>query len=111
MAELDVLSTMDPTDAANFVKYAKRSLEQEEEFHFLRFEFLQRLNLTKLQVDLIRTKSRVQRNECASNEELKELKVQLEDYSMPARFPPPVLPTYLPYALNRQAPFPHVPRF
>ncbi|KAH6892459.1 hypothetical protein B0T10DRAFT_528235 [Thelonectria olida] len=35
-----------PTGWTNVVNYANRSLEEEEEFHFLRFEFLQRLNLT-----------------------------------------------------------------
>ncbi|KAK0640590.1 hypothetical protein B0T16DRAFT_438610 [Cercophora newfieldiana] len=61
------------------------SNKKQEEFHFLRFEFLQRLNLAKLQVDLVRTKSRFQRNGCASADDLKELKVQLEDYTTAIR--------------------------
>ncbi|KAK4101840.1 hypothetical protein N658DRAFT_448149 [Parathielavia hyrcaniae] len=77
---------MDPTDeAANFVRYTKRSLGQEEEFHFLRFEFLQRLNLANLQVDLVRLKSRIQNAGRASEEDLKSLKVQLEDYATAIR--------------------------
>lgn len=73
-------AAIDDPDVANFVKYANRSLEQEEEFHFLRFEFLQRLNLSKIQVDLVRTKSRFQRDGYASADDLRTLQIQLQDY-------------------------------
>ena len=68
------------TDWANFVNYANRSLEEEEAFHFLRFEFLQRLNLMKLQVDLVRTKNRFQQDGQASEGDLETLQRQLRDY-------------------------------
>ena len=41
-------------EAQNLVSYVNRSLDEEEDFHFLRFEFLQRLNLTQLEVKLVR---------------------------------------------------------
>ncbi|KAM6507915.1 hypothetical protein FSOLCH5_013114 [Fusarium solani] len=51
---------MDPESyERNLVAYVNRSIDEEEEFHFLRFEFLQRLNITQLELKLARLKSQV----------------------------------------------------
>lgn len=50
-------------DGRNLIAYVKRSLQEEEVFHFLRFEFLQRLDITQIQVKLAGIKSRIQRKE------------------------------------------------
>lgn len=74
---------MDPNlDGRDLVAYVLQSLEEEEEFHFLRFEFLQRLNITQLQVKLSRLKRDIEKEYCvsSSNEEL--LEKTLRDYGM-----------------------------
>lgn len=65
-----------------YVEYVKRSLNEEEEFHFQRFEFLQRLNLAQLQVKLVRLKSKIQASKCASEEDLVTLQETLHNYGM-----------------------------
>jgi hypothetical protein len=62
------------------VQYVHRSLDEEENFHFLRFEFLQRLNLTHFHVKLARIKSRVQKQGQCSEDELETLQDLLKDY-------------------------------
>jgi len=79
-------------DKRNLIEYVGRSLESEEEFHFLRFEFLQRLNIVQQEVDLVRTKSRFQREGNVSEEDLTGLKVKLEDYSKRSCLEPPRAP-------------------
>jgi len=76
-------------DKRNLIEYVGRSLESEEEFHFLRFEFLQRLNIVQQEVDLVRTKSRFQREGNVSEEDLAGLKAKLEDYSKQSYLEPP----------------------
>jgi len=68
------------TDASNLVQYVRRSLDSEEEFHFLRFEFLQRLNIAQIQLDLIRMKSRISRDSMISSEDKQVLTAKLRDY-------------------------------
>lgn len=65
-----------------YVEDVKRSLNEEEEFHFQRFEFLQRLNLAQLQVKLVRLKSKIQASNCASEEDLVTLQETLQNYGM-----------------------------
>lgn len=48
------------------VDYINESVDTEEDFHFLRFESLQRLNFVKLEVDLARTKSQLINRQCGS---------------------------------------------
>ncbi|KAK3382572.1 hypothetical protein B0T24DRAFT_645259 [Lasiosphaeria ovina] len=73
---------MEPTtDSKHFVQYVNRSLEEGEDFHFLLFEFLQRLDLTQLQVRLVRLKSRIQKNGEASKRDLKTLESILAIYA------------------------------
>ncbi|KAI1442944.1 hypothetical protein F5Y02DRAFT_232972 [Annulohypoxylon stygium] len=77
---------MDPNlDGRDLVAYVLQSLEEEEEFHFLRFEFLQRLNITQLQVKLSRLKRDIEKEYCvsSSNEEL--LEKTLRDYATAIR--------------------------
>lgn len=63
-----------------YVEYVKRSLNEEEEFHFQRFEFLQRLNLAQLQAKLVRLKSLIQASNCVSEEDLVTLQETLHNY-------------------------------
>ncbi|KAF1959853.1 hypothetical protein CC80DRAFT_439979 [Byssothecium circinans] len=72
-------------DSENFVRYVNRSLNEEEDFHFLRFEFLQRMNLAQLQVKLVRIKSHIQKEGKAPAEELEKLQLTLREYATAIR--------------------------
>jgi len=76
------LSDEPESDERNFVTYVNRSLEDEEEFHFLRLEFLQRLNIVNHQVKLVRLKSDFQRDGRASQTQLDSLSVTMREYGM-----------------------------
>ncbi|KAG2026289.1 hypothetical protein GB937_001797 [Aspergillus fischeri] len=67
-------------EVVDLVEYINRSLDEEEEFHLLRFEFLQRLNIVRLELDLVRLKGRFQHNKRASIEDLDTLQSKLRDY-------------------------------
>ncbi|KAL7952774.1 hypothetical protein V8C34DRAFT_309765 [Trichoderma compactum] len=67
------------------IAYVARSLNEEEDFHFLRLEFLQRLNIVNLQVKLVRMKSRIQREQTTSIEDMEELRTNLQQYSTAIR--------------------------
>lgn len=67
-------------DNTNFIHYVESSLRQEGDFHFLRFEYLQRLNLVKMQVDLVHLRSRIQKDKNPSEDDFRSLKIMLEDY-------------------------------
>jgi hypothetical protein len=68
-------------DEKNLVAYVARSLNEEEDFHFLRLEFLQRLNITDLQVRLAQMKSRIQQDQKVSAKDMEELRIKLQQYS------------------------------
>lgn len=68
-------------DVRKLVEYVADSVEHEEEFHFLRFEFLQRLNIVNLEVDLARLKSHFHRQTPSSAEDMEELRTKLQHYS------------------------------
>jgi len=68
------------SDGENFVQYVNRSLDEEEDFHFLRFEFLQRLNIAQFEVKLVRMKSQFQKSGKASPAELDTLQTTLAAY-------------------------------
>jgi hypothetical protein len=68
-------------EVENLVEYINRSLDEEEEFHFLRFESLQRVNIVRLKLDLVRLKYRFQHNKRASVEDFDALQNKLQDYS------------------------------
>lgn len=63
------------------VNYVKESLEDEKEFHFLRLEYLQRINVVHQQLKLVRAKCKFQREGQALPFELDALAVTLRDYS------------------------------
>lgn len=68
--------------ARKLVDYTFESVDIEEDFHFLRFEFLQRLNIVKLENELTQIKSRLYRpNYITSAKELDELRTRLHEYS------------------------------
>ncbi|KAI1087503.1 hypothetical protein F5B19DRAFT_475371 [Rostrohypoxylon terebratum] len=74
---------MDPNlDGRDLVAYVLQSLEVEEEFHFLRFEFLQRLNITQLQVKLSRLKREIEKEYCVTSGNGELLEKTLRDYGM-----------------------------
>ncbi|KAI4861548.1 hypothetical protein F4820DRAFT_460871 [Hypoxylon rubiginosum] len=76
---------MSDPDGRDLVSYVKRSLEEEEEFHFLRFEFLQRLNIAQLEVKLARMKSRIQKEQTIHSSESELLQKTLQDYATAIR--------------------------
>ncbi|RSL98384.1 hypothetical protein CEP52_010379 [Fusarium oligoseptatum] len=75
---------MDPESyEKNLVAYVNRSIEEEEDFHFLRFEFLQRLNITQLGVKLARLKSQIHASGQIDSQEQETLQITLRDYGTP----------------------------
>jgi len=62
----------------NLVPYVNKSLAKEEDFHLLRFEFLQRLNMVHLELDLVRMRNKFKKT--ASDGDLKNLQDRLRDY-------------------------------
>ncbi|KAI8673007.1 hypothetical protein NCS56_00765300 [Fusarium sp. Ph1] len=77
---------MDPESyQRNLVAYVNRSVDEEEEFHFLRFEFLQRLNITQLEVKLARLKSQVHAHGQINSQEQEILQRTLRDYTTAIR--------------------------
>ncbi|KAL4900894.1 hypothetical protein BDW74DRAFT_160767 [Aspergillus multicolor] len=69
----------------DILEYVDRSLNEEEDFHFLRFEQLQRVNITRLQLGLVQIKERLKNDEKFSDQDLDGLKVKLEDYTTAIR--------------------------
>ncbi|KAI0137848.1 hypothetical protein F4776DRAFT_621385 [Hypoxylon sp. NC0597] len=72
-------------DGRDIIAYVRRSLEEEEEFHFLGFEFLQRLNITQMQVKLARIKSCIQKEQDISSSNGELLEKTLRDYATAIR--------------------------
>ncbi|KAL1859647.1 hypothetical protein Daus18300_009512 [Diaporthe australafricana] len=73
------------TDIKKLVGYVNESVDTEEDFHFLRFEALQRLNIVNLEVDLARMKSQFMSQQCGSARELEDLRLKLEQYAVAIR--------------------------
>ena len=67
-------------EGSKILDYVVRSLNEEEDFHFLRLEFLQRLNIVELQLKLVAIKKRIQRKHVSDAESLEELRVGLKHY-------------------------------
>jgi hypothetical protein len=67
------------------LQYVEASLDEDEEFHFLRFEHLQRTNLVALQMKLIRTKDALSKASTISDEDLEKLRTNLEQYGKHTR--------------------------
>jgi hypothetical protein len=59
-------------------RYVSESLDKEETFHILGFEFLQRYNIVQLQNHLIAARESIYKDPASGNSELKLL---LRDYS------------------------------
>ncbi|KAF7672925.1 vit family domain-containing protein [Alternaria burnsii] len=80
-------STSDPAECRNkdLLDYIQRSIDQDEEFHFLRFEKLQRTNLVALQMKLIRTKDALSKASTISDDDLEKLRATLEQYGKHTR--------------------------
>lgn len=62
------------------LQYVERSFNEYEEFHFLRFEKLQRINLVALQMKLIRTQDALSEASTISDDDLEKLRTNLEQY-------------------------------
>lgn len=60
--------------------YIKKSLQEEENFHFMGFELLQRLNLTQYEVELACLKSKISEGQAVSQHDLLELRHKLKEY-------------------------------
>ncbi|KAK2598482.1 hypothetical protein N8I77_011895 [Diaporthe amygdali] len=72
--------------ARKLVDYTFESVDIEEDFHFLRFEFLQRLNIVKLENELTQIKSRLyQPNYITTAKELDDLRTRLHEYTAAIR--------------------------
>lgn len=75
-------------DISKLIDYVQESVDVEEDFHFLRFESLQRLNIVSLQIELAQMKSRLHQNGTASAAELNGLRVLFSNYSKETPSPP-----------------------
>ncbi|KAI4656000.1 hypothetical protein J4E93_000716 [Alternaria ventricosa] len=64
----------------DLLRYITRSLGEEEEFHFLRFEKLQRTNIVAQQMQLFELRLKFDRTQSASVDDLGNLKDSLKDY-------------------------------
>jgi hypothetical protein len=74
------MSTADESLDQDLFNYVRLSVQEEEDLHFLRFEFLQRLNLTQLEVELARLRSKFNRNKALSLEDKTSLRIKLNEY-------------------------------
>ncbi|RSL91398.1 hypothetical protein CEP51_000305 [Fusarium floridanum] len=84
-SKMNETAFIEDDDPSGLVSYVNRSLEDEEQFHFLRFEFLQRLNITRLGVNLVRLKSDIQRQSHATSDQSESLTTMLRDYATAVR--------------------------
>lgn len=72
----------DIVDIEKLAAYTHDSVENEEDFHFMRFESIQRLNIAHLQVILTRMKSRLfGGHHGVSENDLEDLRLKLQQYS------------------------------
>jgi hypothetical protein len=68
------------------LQYVARSVDEDEEFYFLRFESLQRTNIVALQTRLVRLKDKLRKKENVSDQDLESLRLTLEQYGKPTPF-------------------------
>lgn len=71
----------DSSHGASLYSYVKRSVDEEEDFHFLGFEALHRINLANFEVELARMKSKFYKDKTISDDDLATLKSKLKEYS------------------------------
>jgi len=69
------------------LQYVQRSVNEDEDFAFMRFESLQRTNIVALQVKLVRLKGQLRMENIVSDSTLEDLRQTLEHYgqSLPSR--------------------------
>lgn len=72
-------------EGSKILDYVVRSLNEEEDFHFLRLEFLQRLNIVELQLKLVQLKRHIQHEHVSDAESLEALRVGLKHYGKSIR--------------------------
>lgn len=70
----------DNIDIEKLAAYTLDSVDTEEEFHFIRFESLQRLNIAYLEIILTRMKSKLLRGS-GTSQDLEQLRLKLQQYS------------------------------
>jgi hypothetical protein len=63
------------------LQYVARSIDEDEDFYFLRFESLQRTNIAALQLKLVRIKDSLRSQTDVSDTDLETLRLTLEQYS------------------------------
>jgi hypothetical protein len=80
-------SSTSPLGNADLLQYNKRSVDEDEEFSFMRFESLQRINITALQLKLARLKDTLRKTQDVSDDELENLRVNMEQYGQCNRVP------------------------
>lgn len=72
----------DRVDIEKLAAYTHESAENEEDFHFISFESIQRLNIAHLQIALTRMKSRIFGGYVdVSASDLEDLRLKLQQYS------------------------------
>ncbi|KAH4189907.1 hypothetical protein HBI29_059650 [Parastagonospora nodorum] len=69
------------SDNEALLEYVQRSIDEDEDFAFMRFEALQRTNIVALQTKLVRLKDTLRKVKAISNEDLESLRLILEQYS------------------------------
>lgn len=84
------MSVSEPVFTSKFaqilVEYSSKSVQVEEDFHFLRFEFLQRVNIVALENELAQIRSRLYAESHTTNpQELEHLRNKLQQYGKPGR--------------------------
>jgi hypothetical protein len=62
------------------LQYTQRSVDEDEDFGFMRFEALQRTNIVALQIKLVRLKDALRKEKKVSDTDLETLRVTLEQY-------------------------------
>jgi hypothetical protein len=75
------MPTPQKVENTDLIGYVKRSVKDDEDFYFLRFESLQRTNIVALEIKLLRIKDSIQLTSGISDQELDTLGETLEQYS------------------------------
>lgn len=71
----------DNTDRVQkLAQYVNESVNEEEDFHFIHFESLQRLNLVNLQCDLAQIKCQLLGQHNGTAQHVEELRIKLDQY-------------------------------
>jgi hypothetical protein len=75
------MPTPQKVENTDLIGYVKRSVKDDEDFYFLRFESLQRTNIVALEVKLLRIKESIRLTGGISDQELDTLGETLEQHS------------------------------